>query len=136
MIALVLQADYDRLSRDDRFDLHSPDNRYEPDMDFFARLIGEGIYKPVALLNVERVEEAFRYTNSVEDHWSNEARDAGKLMSLPNGDRHRSTSIGDIIVADGVAQIVIAIGYRPLPKAQSDELAKTYSIESLTAGAL
>ena len=50
-------------------------------------------YKAVALVESVNVEDVFRITNHIESNWTNN-REVFAVL----GDRHRSTSVGDIAV--------------------------------------
>lgn len=55
------------------------------------------------------LETAFRFTNSIEQHWA-DAEDA----RLTVHSRTRSTSVGDVMELDGKFYIVAAVGFKEL----------------------
>jgi hypothetical protein len=114
MIA-VLQIDYEPLNDDDRLDLVAS-FRSEPDIELLKRAIPH-LYL-AAILQTDSLDTAYRYTNSLDAHWGDEARGAGVLAAeymSPRGTRCRSTSVSDIMVRDGKFYGVAAMGFMELP---------------------
>jgi hypothetical protein len=61
---------------------------------------------PVAELEVQELEEAFRRTNTIEDYWWND----DSINKLFQGDSCRSTSAGDVVVdLDACKAYVVAL---------------------------
>lgn len=71
-------------------------------------------YSLVAIVSSDDINDGFKLTNHIEDDWRNNAG----VIALPG--EHRSTSVGDIIVQDGVTHIVSKVGFTPLTSANSN----------------
>ena len=65
-------------------------------------------YHLVAIISSDDINDGFKLTNHIEDDW----RKNEGVIALPG--EHRSTSVGDIIVKDGVTSIVSSFGFTVL----------------------
>ena len=71
-------------------------------------------YNLVAVVKATDPDDGFALTNHIDSDWRNNEG----VVALPG--EHRSTSVGDIIVADSVTYIVDKVGFTPLTKANSN----------------
>ncbi len=65
-------------------------------------------YHLVAIVSSDHRNDGFSLTNHIDSDW----RENDGVIALPG--EHRSTSVGDIIVQDGVTSIVAKFGFTTL----------------------
>jgi hypothetical protein len=70
-----------------------------------------GFYTEVAEIDGDDLEFAFRYTQNIEESWSDPPMQGVKPIGQGP---FRSTSVGDIVEQDGVFQLVCSMGYKEL----------------------
>lgn len=102
----VLHLDYDAagMSREERLQVCC-DGKLEAVKHAFK----QGYYRSVAEVNAEKLEEAFQYTNNIETQWR-----FNPQVICPAGEGKRSTSVGDILIADGIHFMVDKYGFSPV----------------------
>ncbi|TLX15942.1 hypothetical protein [Rhizobium sp. MHM7A] len=70
-----------------------------------------GFYVEVAEIDSDSPEYAFRYTQNIDEAWSDPPAEGVK----PIGEGpFRSTSVGDLVEQDGVFKLVSSIGFKEL----------------------
>ncbi len=67
-------------------------------------------YRRVGTILADSLNDAFRITNSIEDSWT---KNPEVLGVAPGG--HRSTSVGDVFVMNGIPHVVSSMGFTELP---------------------
>lgn len=75
-----------------------------------------GFYVEVAEVEGDSPEYAFRWTQNIDDAWSDTPAEG--VMPIGKGP-FRSTSVGDIVEQDGVFKLVSALGFKELKDFQS-----------------
>lgn len=80
------------------------------DSDF---MVGDGQYLLVAILDTNDPNLAFEKTNHIDDDWRNNPEVLKNWAELDG--MNRSTSVGDLIVVDGVVNEVAPIGFKKFP---------------------
>ena len=80
----------------------------------FAALVAKGLYAPVAHLEPGTFVDAHRATNHGGRVWDEQQANGVTVLPAPHGHRHRSTSIGDILLQDGIGYLVDRKGYTQL----------------------
>lgn len=80
----------------------------------FSELIAKGLYAPVAHLECGEFVDAHRGTNHGGRIWDEQPASGLTVLTAPHGHNHRSTSIGDILLRDGIGYLVDRKGYTPL----------------------
>lgn len=71
------------------------------------------VFSLVATVDTNDLDDAYTKTNNITDNWvNNSGVNAVNLLESPNGLKgHRSTSIDDFMVKDGVAYRVAVFGF-------------------------
>lgn len=70
----------------------------------------KGEYEEVAHVDSDDLEDGFRFTNTINESWSNYPTDNVKPLKL----NARSTSVGDIITHKGNTYVVAPVGFKLL----------------------
>lgn len=86
---------------------------FRPPLEEVQKWINEGklSYKKVAEVAVDDMWAGFQKTNHIDSNWMD-----GPLVTLFNGNDHRSTSAGDVLVdAQGVAHLLQGVGDSVIP---------------------
>ncbi len=67
-------------------------------------------FTPVALVEAEDLDEVFRLTNTIDHPWWENPH----VQLIRPWKRHRSTSVGDVIVQSTQAWLVQPFGFEPI----------------------
>ena len=80
---------------------------------------------PVAYVDTDNLEDAFKLTNTIDSHWSkndfNWIHERAQIPCRENVDYCRSTSVGDVLYKmespdEWIGYQVDSVGFSPLPK--------------------
>ncbi len=72
-----------------------------------------GEYEPVARVDSDDLEDGFRFTNTINESWSNFPTDNVTPLQI----NCRSTSVGDIVTKGGSTYVVAPVGFKLLTAA-------------------
>lgn len=78
------------------------------DKSAIKELLNTNMYRKVAEINTNDLEEAYKLSNSIDDYWGNNPE-----VTLFN-EKNKSSSIGDIFVQDNKAYVVATMGFEKL----------------------
>jgi hypothetical protein len=109
----VYHFNRDRISRDDLFEVMMGTRNNEGAIDLYKRLWADGAYDLVGEVEGSSLEDAWLKTqNDIQtSSWSLEPLDGAKAIGLADGIGHRSSMMGDIVVADGVMFVADMVGF-------------------------
>jgi hypothetical protein len=112
----VYHIDYVKLNREDRVNLMFGS------VSLAVKYAKAGLYYKVAEINTDSLDVAFHDTNHIDHDWT--TNKSVKLLGPADGldpddvqgpsPSHRSTSVGDLMVKDGVTYMVSNFGFKTL----------------------
>jgi len=95
MTITVFHADWDKLDNQARFEI------------LLTGITNAPVeYKKVAEVETESLMAAFEFTNHITTNWTQ-----NPLVEVFNGDRHRSTSVGDLMLHDNKLYRIMGEGF-------------------------
>ncbi len=82
--------------------------KFSPTEEKIKEALQNNMYKKVAEVDSNDLEQVFELTNSIDRYWGENK--GVKLIIQEN----RSTSVGDIVEMDGKVHVVASLGYKEL----------------------